>query len=164
MKIGVSYRQAKRICKRVREKGAQGLLHGNAGHFPQHRISDSLRKCIVELSCQKYAAFNDRHFGEQLLEQEGMALGRETVRKIRREAGILPKRKRRATRHRKRRERKAQEGWMVLWDGSPHPWFGPDHPPCCLMAAIDDATGAILAARFFSSKGPKAISGYYGRS
>jgi len=26
VKIGVSYRQAKRICKRVREKGAQGLL------------------------------------------------------------------------------------------------------------------------------------------
>src|SRR4030042_4126552 len=122
VKIGVSSRQAKRICKRVREKGAQGLLHGNAGHFPQHRISDSLRKCIVELSCQKYAAFNDRHFGEQLLEQEGMALGRETVRKIRREAGILPKRKRRDTRHRKRRERKAQEGWMVLWAGRPHHW------------------------------------------
>lgn len=82
-----------------------------------------------------------------------MAIGRETVRKIRREAGILPKRKRRATRHRKRRERKAQEGWMVLWDGSPHRWFGPDSPPCCLMAAIDDATGAILAARFFLFEG-----------
>jgi len=158
VKIGVSYRQAKRIWKRVREKGAQGLLHGNAGRSPQHRISDSLRKCIVELSCQKYAAFNDRHFGEQLLEQEGMALGRETVRKIRREAGILPKRKRRATRHRKRRERKAQEGWMVLWDGSPHRWFGPDSPPCCLMAAIDDATGAILAARFFLFEGTE---GYF---
>ena len=153
VKIGVSYRQARRICKRVREKGAQGLLHGNAGHSPQHRISDSLRKSILELSCQKYGAFNDRHFWEQLLEQEGITLGRETVRKIRREVGILPKRKRRAARHRKRRERKAQEGWMVLWDGSPHPWFGPDFPPCCLIAAIDDATGAILAARFFLFEG-----------
>jgi hypothetical protein len=44
---------------------------------------------------------------------------------------------------------------MVLWDGSPHRWFGPDHSPCCLMAAIDDATGAILAARFFSLKDRK---------
>jgi len=52
--------------------------------------------------------------------------------------------------HRKRRERMAQEGWMVLWDGSPHPWFGPNHPPCCLMAAIDDATGKLLAASFLS--------------
>jgi hypothetical protein len=42
---------------------------------------------------------------------------------------------------------------MVLWDGSPHPWFGPDHPPCCLMAAIDDATGKLLVARFFPFEG-----------
>jgi len=152
-KMGVSYRQAKRIWKRVREKGAQGLLHGNAGRSPQHRIPDSLRKRIVELSCQKYAAFNDRHFWEQLLEQEEIAVGREMVRKIRREAGLLAKRKRRPPSHRKRRERKAQEGWMVLWDGSPHPWFRPHLPPCCLMAAIDDATGAILVARFFAFEG-----------
>ncbi len=46
---------------------------------------------------------------------------------------------------------------MVLWDGSPHPWFGPEHPPCCLMAAIDDATGKLLAARFFPFEG---ASGY----
>jgi hypothetical protein len=42
---------------------------------------------------------------------------------------------------------------MVLWDGSPHPWFGSDRPPCCLMAAIDDATGKLLAARFFPFEG-----------
>lgn len=42
---------------------------------------------------------------------------------------------------------------MVLWDGSPHPWFGPDSAPCCLMAAMDDATGALLAARFFPFEG-----------
>lgn len=47
---------------------------------------------------------------------------------------------------------------MVLWDGSPHRWFGPDHPPCCLMAAVDDATGAILAARFFLFEGTE---GYF---
>ncbi len=112
-----------------------------------------MKREILKLSTEKYEVFNDRHFWEKLQEEEGMVLGRETVRKIRREAGILPKRKRRAARHRKRRERKAQEGWMVLWDGSPHLWFGPDLPPCCLMAAIDDATGAILAARFFPFEG-----------
>ena len=70
---------------------------------------------------------------------------------------MAPKRRRRGPKHRKRRERKAQEGWMVLWDGSPHPWLGPEHPPCCLMAAIDDATGKLLAARFFPFEGS---SGY----
>jgi transposase len=152
-KMGISYRQAKRIWKRVREEGAQGLLHGNCGRSPKNRIPDQVRKRVLALSRQKYGMFNDRHFGEQLLEEEGIVLGRETVRRVRREAGILPKRKRRPRKHRKRRERRAQEGWMVLWDGSPHRWFGPDLPPCCLMAAIDDATGGILAARFFPFEG-----------
>jgi transposase len=152
-KMGISYRQAKRIWKRVRGKGAQGLLHGNVGRSPQNRIPDQVKKRVLELSSQKYGAFNDQHFWEHLLEQEGIALGRETIRKIRREAGIEAKRKRRPNKHRKRRERKAQEGWMVLWDGSPHPWFGSALPPCCLMAAIDDATGTILAARFFLFEG-----------
>lgn len=42
---------------------------------------------------------------------------------------------------------------MVLWDGSPHPWFGSEYPPCCLMAAMDDARGKLLAACFFSFEG-----------
>ena len=46
---------------------------------------------------------------------------------------------------------------MVLWDGSPHAWFGSEHDPCCLMAAMDDGTGKLLAARFFPFEG---ASGY----
>jgi len=152
-KIGRSYRQAKRIWRRVKEEGVKGVIHGNTGKPSNYRIPDEVQKKVLQLSRQRYGEFNDTHFTEKLREEEGLELSREAVRKMRREAGIVPKRKRRATRHRKRRERKAQEGWMVLWDGSPHPWFGPDHPPCCLMAAIDDATGAVLVARFFLFEG-----------
>jgi transposase len=152
-KIGRSYRQAKRIWKRVKEEGVKGVIHGNAGKLSNHRTPEEVQEKVLQLSRQRYGEFNDTHFTEKLLEQEGLDLSRETVRKMRREAGIEPKRKRRPKKHRQRRERKAQEGWMVLWDGSPHPWFGPDHPPCCLMAALDDATGAILAARFFPFEG-----------
>jgi transposase len=152
-KIGRSYRQAKRIWKRVREEGAKGVIHGNTGKPSNHGTPEGLQEKVLQLSQNRYGEFNDTHFTEMLTEREEIRLSRETVRKIRREAGILPKRKRRPMRHRKRRERKAQEGLMVLWDGSPHQWFGPDHPPCCLMAAIDDATGAILAARFFLFEG-----------
>ena len=88
-----------------------------------------------------------------LKEREGIELSRETVRKLRRGSGQAPKRSRRAPRHRKRRERMAQEGLMMLWDGSPHRWFGPEHPSCSLMVSVDDATGKILAARFFPFEG-----------
>ena len=42
---------------------------------------------------------------------------------------------------------------MVLWDGSPHQWFGSEYPASCLMAAMDDARGKLLAARFFPFEG-----------
>ena len=40
------------------------------------------------------------------------------------------------------------EGLMMLWDGSPHRWFGPGMEACCAMAAMDDATGKILGLFF----------------
>jgi len=152
-KIGMSYRQTKRIRKRVQEKGARGLIHGNTGKPSNHRMKEGIKAKVLQLSREVYGGFNDQHFTENLTEEEGIEISRETVRKIRRGAGIGPKRKRRGQKHRKRRERRAQEGGMVLWDGSPHPWFGPHLPPCCLMAALDDATGGILAARFFPFEG-----------
>ncbi len=152
-KIGVSYRHSKRIRRAIRNKGAKAMVHGNLGRPSMRRISQALREKVMEFSRTIYQGFNDAHFTEKLSEREGIGLSRETVRKIRREAGIVPKRRRRAKKHRKRRERMAQEGWMVLWDGSPHPWFGPEHPPFCLMAAMDDATGRLLAARFFPFEG-----------
>jgi transposase len=152
-KIGLSYRQAKRIRKRVKEKGVKGLIHGNRGKASSRRLDERVKAKVLELSRKVYPAFNDQHFTEKLVEREGIDLSREAVRKIRRGAGIEPKRKRRGKKHRKRRERKAQEGLMVIWDGSPHPWFGADSVPCCLMAAMDDATGTLLAARFFPFEG-----------
>ncbi|MCJ7748268.1 MAG: ISNCY family transposase [Desulfobacterales bacterium] len=156
-KIGVSYRQAKRIRRALRIKGVKGIIHGNTGRIPWNRTVDSIRQRVIEFSRELYRDFNDMHFTEKLSEDQKIELSRETVRKLRRRVGIEPKRRRRAPRHRKRRERKAQEGAMVLWDGSPHHWLGPDQPACCLMAAIDDATGKLLVARFFPFEGS---SGY----
>ncbi len=155
-KIGVSYRQAKRISRAIRDNGMRALVHGNQGRPSNHRLKESLRERVLTLSKEVYWDLNDTHFTEKLREDEGIDLNRETVRKLRREAGISPKRRRRGPKHRKRRERKVQEGWMVLWDGSPHQWFGPEQPPCCLMSAMDDATGKIVAAQFFPFEGTAA--------
>ncbi len=100
------------------------------------------------MSKERYTEFNDSHFAEMLVKREDICVSRETVRKIRREDGIKPKTKRRAGKHHKRRPRKVSEGLMMLWDGSPHRWFGPNAEPCCAMAAIDDATGKIVGLFF----------------
>jgi transposase len=144
--MGVSYRQAKRLRKKA-EEGLAALAHGNRGRAPSNRLTEDLRSRILALSQEKYSGFNDTHFTEQLA-SEGIDVSRELVRRIRREAGIAPKRKRKVKKHHRRRPRKTSEGLMMLWDGSPHCWFGPDLPACCLMAGMDDATGQILGLYF----------------
>ncbi len=147
--LGVSYRQAQRLLQRVREgKEVRALVHGNKGRSPANKADAKLRERVLELSQQRYRDFNDTQFCEELALCEGIVLGRETVRRWRREAGIRPKRRRRPPKHRRRRPRELAEGLMMLWDGSPHRWFGSESVPCCLMAAIDDATGKVLALRF----------------
>jgi transposase len=91
-KIGVSYRQSKRIRRAVREKGMKGLIHGNVGRPSNHRIDERLRDKVLKLSKEVYGDFNDTHFVEQLKEREGVGVSRETVRRWRREAGMEPKR------------------------------------------------------------------------
>jgi transposase len=147
-RIGVSYRHAKRLKKKLISEGARGLIHGNRGRPSPKALNSELAKRILELSLSKYTNFNDTHFTEKLNEIEGITVGRDTVRRLRRANGIQSKRRRRPKRHFKRRPRSLQEGMMVLWDGSPHRWLGKEKPPCCLMAAIDDATGRVLEAFF----------------
>lgn len=144
--MGVSYRQAKRLKKKA-EEGLVGLVHGNRGRSPSNKLCEEVRQWIVGLSQERYWGFNDTHFTEELNKQ-GLNISRESVRVIRRQAGIAAKRRHRPRRHHRRRSRKTSEGLMMLWDGSPHRWFGKDAAPCCLMAAMDDATGKILAVLF----------------
>lgn len=122
--------------------GGKGLAHGNQGRPAANRLPEEVREGVIELSQGSYAGFNDGHFCQKLKEDQGLEISRETVRKLRRGAGIKPKR------HHKRRPRRPQEGMMVLWDGSAHQWFGQEEPLCCLMAAVDDARGSILEAFF----------------
>jgi len=150
--MGVSYRHGKRLKKKLATQGARGLVHGNRGRPSARALHPGLATRIIELSQNTYTTFNDTHFTEKLNEVEGITVSRDTVRRLRRSNGIKPKRKRRAPKHHQRRPRKEQEGMMVLWDGSPHRWFGNDKAPCCLMAAIDDATSELLNAFFIPSE------------
>jgi transposase len=150
--MGVSCRQAKRLKKKLNTLGAKGLVHGNRGRPSPRALNDELATRIIELSRTTYSGFNDTHCTEKLIEIEGITVSRDTVRRLRRANGIQPKRKRRPKRHFKRRDRKPQEGMMVLWDGSPHRWFGKDTTACCLMAAIDDATSGLCDAFFLPSE------------
>ncbi|MCK7496179.1 MAG: hypothetical protein MZW92_38530 [Comamonadaceae bacterium] len=75
-------------------------------------------------------------------------MSRATVQRVLRAAGLTSPRRRRPPGTGARRPRKLQAGLLLQFDGSPFAWFGPTQPPCSLLAAIDDATGAVLAGTF----------------
>jgi len=146
--LRVCYRQAKRLLSNYRRDGPKGLAHRRRGRVAPNALSPLIRQRVLELHRDVYAQFNDTHFVEMLEEREGLRIGRETVRRWLREAGIPPKRRRRPPKHRSRRPRRPQIGLLMQWDGSPHRWFGPERPAVSLLHATDDATGTVLGALF----------------
>ena len=147
--LGLSRRQMQRLRQKVAKEGREGVLHGNAGRRAPNRLTKRLRERVVRLAKTKYAGFNDQHLTEKLVEVEGLRVSRATVRRLLREAGLAAARRRRSPKHRRRRDRKAQAGLMILWDGSRHDWLEGRGPMLCLMGAIDDATGELLPGAHF---------------
>jgi transposase len=144
----ISTRHAKRLLAGYRQRGAVALAHGNRGRLPCNKIDPVIREQVVELAKSKYIGFNQQHFSEKLQEQEGIPLSRSTVRRILLEKGIGSPRRRRAPRHRSRRERYPRSGMMLQTDGSPHDWLEGRGPEFCLIGAIDDATNEVPYAYF----------------
>jgi len=68
-----------------------------------------LRDRILHLVRTTYAGFNDHRLCEKLAEKENLSLGRETLRRLLRSAGIGSPRKRRAPTHRQRRLARSRE-------------------------------------------------------
>jgi transposase len=146
--LGISERQCYRVKARVTKQGAKGVMHGNRGRPSRHKIKRKTERRIVELARGKYLGFNDHHLTEKLKEEERIELSREKVRRILRSHGIYSPRKKRAPKHRSRRERREAEGMMLQVDGSPHDWLEGRGPRMCLIGAIDDASGKVPKAFF----------------
>ena len=142
-RLGISRSQFKRLRRQVRDSGPKGVLHGNRGRVSPRRLSNEVSARVVELLTGEIK-LNDHHIAD-LLHGEGLEVSPASVRRLRRERKLPPKRKRRPPKHRRRRERKARRGTMVLIDGSPYQWFDTTGPRWTLLGAIDDATSEILA-------------------
>jgi len=145
---GLSLRHVRRLLAAYRKEGARALAHGNRGRKPHNALDKGLRMKVTELAESTYAGCNNQHLTELLAEREGIALCRSSVRRILLGAGIRSPRKRRAPKHRSRRERYPQEGMLLQIDGSRHDWLEGRGPYLTLIGAIDDATGKVPYALF----------------
>src|SRR5450432_1998191 len=145
-------RHVKRLKSRLRQGGEAALAHASRGRPSHRRLPDRVRDRILHLARTTYAGFNDHHLCEKLVEKEGFALGRETLRRLLRSAGIGSPRKRRAPTHRQRRLARAREGEMLLLDASLHRWLEDRGPQLTLLGFLDDATRKVLVAEFFPTE------------
>jgi transposase len=147
-RMGVSYRQVKRLWKRYQAKGLVGLVHGNVGRASNRAKPKKLRRRVLKLMREKYSGEVGKRFGptlaaEQLAQADGIELGVETLRGWMLEEGLWS-RERKGRAHRRRRERKPHFGELVQMDGSFHDWLEGRGPRGCLMNMVDDATGTTL--------------------
>jgi len=147
--LDLTPRHVKRLKARLRQGGEAALAHASRGRPSHRRLPDRVRDRILQLARTTYAGFNDHHLCEKLVEKEGFSLGRETLRRLLRSAGIGSPRKRRAPTHRQRRLARAREGEMLLLDASLHRWLEDRGPQLTLLGFLDDATRKVPVAEFF---------------
>jgi transposase len=152
--LGLSVRQIRRLVKRARVNGVQGLIHGLRGRPGNRAMPEPLKQRVLELWQSKYrsARLNFSHFTEKLNEVEGVEIGREKVRQILRAEGVADRVIKKGRKHRRYRERKAQFGELLQQDTSPHDWLGVGRR-LQLIVIVDDATSKLLFCRLFEHDG-----------
>jgi transposase len=144
--LGLSPRQVQRLKHRLRTDGPTGLVHQNTARPPANKTPDAVKQQVLDLATTTYAQFNFCHLADILHERHHILLSDETLRRWLRPLGHG--RPPRRGKHRRRRPRRSRAGELLFLDGSPHPWFGPRHPSCCLLLCSDDATGKPLWGKF----------------
>ena len=155
--MAVSVRQAQRLLAAYRVAGAAAVAHGNRGRAPAHTLAPEVVAQVTALARGVYAELNDTHLSEVLREEHGLQVSRASVRRIRIAAGVARPRAHQPPVHRQRRARRPQPGMLLQVDSSEHAWLGRRGPRLTLVAAIDDATGTVLAAHF---RGREDAAGY----
>jgi hypothetical protein len=158
--MGLSLRQARRVCKRFKASGDAGLVHRLRGRSSNRRLSEDVRERVVKRHQERYADFGPTLACEKLAAEE-LLVSPNTLTALLKARGLW-QRKRRRGKHRKRRERRACLGSMVQKDGSHHDWFEGRAPKCVLMVMIDDASSRTLA-RFYPAETTEAAFDVFGR-
>jgi hypothetical protein len=145
--LGISTRQVRRLCKRVRREGNRGILHRLRGLPSNHQLKAGLLQEALEKVKTLYPDFGPTFANEKLKKVHGIVLSTRTLRQEMIQAGLWRPRKHKV-KHRAWRERRACVGELEQLDGSDHDWFEGRGPRCVLLIFIDDATGRILYGEF----------------
>ena len=142
--LSISYRQTRRIYRRLINEGDAGLIHRGRGRNSGRGFSTEIKQSVVELYKDKYDGFGPTLAAEKLAEEDGFCLNHETLRRWLIKDGLWKRRRKRSA-YRQRRTPRAHFGELVQMDGSHHLWFEDRGDECCLMNMVDDATKTTLS-------------------
>ena len=142
--LNISDRQIRKIVKRFKEEGPDGIKHKNKFNKPAHTFSDDFKHKIIELKLSEdYIDTNFSHFKDLLEERENIKISYSALYNILKNNNIKSKKSHRCKKIHRRRKRKECEGMLVQTDGTPFDWFNIGRK-YSLHGYIDDASGKIL--------------------
>jgi transposase len=141
--IHLSERQMYRVLARYRTQGEAGLPHRLRGTTSNRGYSKETQKKVFRLFREQYSDYDPTLFSEKLEDYHALSISRQTLsRWLFKESLWAGKRKKRP--HRKKRDRREAISSLIQFDGSDHDWFEGRGPRCCLLVAIDDASGSVM--------------------
>ena len=144
-RLGMSYRQAKRVWRRYKGEGVAGLVHRSRGRPSNRSKGEVFRAGCLAAYGERFSGYGPTLACEKLAEL-GWEVDHETLRRWLMAEGMWQRQRTRGP-HRAWRERKHHFGELVQMDGSFHDWFGHGEQDC-LMNMVDDATGKTMALLF----------------
>lgn len=157
----LSLRQVWRLKKKVLKAGAKALVHGNRGRPSNHRLPAKEQSQITKLLRQHYPDFGPTFAAEKLAKRHGITRDTKTIRQIMIKEHLWKPKPQRKIIHHSWRARKDSYGELQQFDGSYEYWFEDRAPKCCLLAAIDDATGKITRAEFALHEGVVPVFSFW---
>jgi transposase len=160
--LSLTVRQVKNLKRKVKEHGAEALIHQSRGRpsnrsMPEEKVT-KIRKIVLE----KYRDFGPTLAQEKLREDYTIQISDESLRGLMIDWGLWKSKPRKANKEfRAWRPRKEYIGEMEQFDGSYHHWFEDRAGECCLLASIDDAAGTITRAEFGESESVSEVFGFW---
>lgn len=146
----LSLRQFRRLVRRFEAEGDRAVVHRARGRRPNNALSPGLRERAVEKAREPlYADFGPTLLSEHLARDPAIGVVHPHTLRYWMIAEGLWRVHKQGKRHRRKRERRAAVGELVLMDTSVHPWLEErSSEEIVLIALIDDATSG-LSCRFF---------------
>ena len=156
--LGITERHIYRLRARYRTEGDEGLIHRLRGCLSNRGYAKKIRTRILSLYREQYSDYGPTLFAETIAKDHGdilPSIDHDTIRRWLLKAGLWSEARTRKA-HRRKRERREKIGSLIQFDGSHHDWFEGRGPVCCLLTAIDDASGRVFM-RFAPSENARDV-------